>query len=113
MFRMSSFPPKDWVVRHLQDMASITFQPPKDDSVRLDALLAVRPAEGEEGSYRFVLASSRHVDMLIPVDLVLDDPSFKGMNIEAQLELGTQVKHIYSYWPCDVDHSPMFRLLQI
>ena len=103
MFRMSSFPPKDWAVRHLQDMASISFQPPEDDSVRLDALLAVRPAKGEEGSYRFVLACSRQVDMLIPVDLVLDDPSFKGMNIEAQLELGTQVLTVIGHLMVVID----------
>ena len=88
---MSSFPPKNWAVRHLQDMATFSFEAPEDDTVRLDALLAIRPAAGEEGAFRFTLACSRHLDMLIPVDAVLDDPIFKGMSIEAQLELGTQV----------------------
>ena len=92
MSRMSSFPPRNWRVRHLEDMASISFEAPEDDTVRLEALLAIRPAGGEEGSYRFTLSGSKHVELLIPLELVLDDPSFKGMYIDAQLELGTQVK---------------------
>ena len=88
---MSSFPPKNWRVRHLEDMASISFEALEDATVRLDALLAIRPAGGEEGSYRFTLSGSKHVEPLIPLELVLDDPSFKGLFIDPQLELGTQV----------------------
>ena len=89
---MLSFPSRNWRVRHLADMASLSFAAPEDNTVRLDALLAIRPAAGEEGSSRFTLAGSKHVDMLVPLELVLDDPSFKGMLLDAQMELGTQVR---------------------
>ncbi len=85
-------PRKDWKVRFLQDMPLMTGTPPDDDTVRLEALLAIKPSGGEEGSFRFTLAGTKQLDMMVPVDNILPFLDFKGLYIEAQLELGTQVK---------------------
>ena len=88
---MSSFPPKNWVVRYLKDMDSIVADPGDVDSIHVEALLAARPAEGLEGTFRFTLAGSAHLETRVAVTSMLPDPAFEGMFIEAQLQLGTQV----------------------
>lgn len=89
---MSSFPPKNWVVRYLKDMDSLTNEPSKDGNIHMEAFMAARPAEGQEGAFRLIVSGSSHLDLLIPVDAILPHPAFAGMSIEAQLRLGTQVK---------------------
>lgn len=93
---MSSFPPKEWQVRYLADMDTLT----GDDisaPVSLEALMAVRPADGEEGTFRFILAGASKLKLSIPVQKVLPMEVFKGLNIELEMELGTQVGNILHY----------------
>jgi len=66
----------------------------------MEALMAVRPAGGEEGSYRFTLAGAEHVKLQIHVYEVLKHEPFKNVYLDLQMELGTQVKthvEIYAY----------------
>ena len=50
---MSSFPPKEWRVRYLKDMQHLACEAIEEDEISMAAYMAVRPSEGEEGSYRF------------------------------------------------------------
>jgi len=89
---MSSFPPKQWEVRYLADMDTLEGTLHEDRQISLEALLAVRPSEGEEGAYRFTLAGPGQVKLRIPVTSVLENVLFQDMVLEIQMELGTQVK---------------------
>ena len=89
---MSSFPPSNWEVRFLKDMEALEVEPPDSDGVHLQALLAARPADGLEGSFLFTLRGRGHLQLLVPVDSILQLPEFAGMSIEAELRLGTHVK---------------------
>ena len=92
---MPRFPPDKWEVRYLKDLDNLSFDPPDDEEIHIAALLAVRPAAGEEGSFRFTLAGSNHLNMLVPVTSILEDEAFNQMFIEAQLHLGSQVSSQY------------------
>ena len=89
---MSSFPPDRWEVRFLQDMETMEGTAHDDKLVSMEALLAIRPAEGEEGSFRFTLAGTEHIKLRINVEEILTDPAFKDTFLELQMELGTQVQ---------------------
>jgi hypothetical protein len=89
---MSSFPPKQWRLRHLQDMDSMAIKARDGDSISLETLLAMPPADGEEGTFRFVLAGNHHLSFSLPVHSVLPIPSFEEWSLEAEWEIGTQVK---------------------
>ncbi len=89
---MSSFPPEDWDVRPLADMNTMAACPRQGAEHSLQALLAVGPADGLEGSFRFALTGTNHVTMRVPVQRILADKRFGGMTIELQLQLGTQIK---------------------
>jgi hypothetical protein len=54
---MSSFPPRNWEVRYLQDMDTLTAEP-DGHKLSLAALLAVNPAGAWEGNFRLVLAGT-------------------------------------------------------
>ena len=90
---MSSFPPKQWQVRYLADLDTLAGTVHEDRPISLEALLAVRPSGGEEGSFRFTLAGPSHVKIRITVTDVLQDEAFKNMFLDIQMELGTQVKY--------------------
>jgi hypothetical protein len=94
MFRMSSFPPKKWEVRFLKDMESMRGADADDNTVRLDTFMAVRPSAGEEGSYLFKLSGTAPLKLSLNAEHILAHDHFRGMRIEAQLELGTQVTMI-------------------
>ena len=89
---MSSFPPEDWDMRPLADMNTMVASPRQGAEHSLQALLAVGPADGLEGSFRFTLTGTNHVTMRVPVQRILADKQFGGMIIELQLQLGTQIK---------------------
>ena len=97
---MSSFPPLQWQVRYLQDMDTLASTVQEGQTISMEALMAVRPAGGEEGSYRFTLAGAEHVKLQIHVYEVLKHEPFKNVYLDLQMELGTQVKthvEIYAY----------------
>ena len=89
---MSSFPPERWEVRFLKDMDSMEATAVEDKPVSMEALVAVRPADGEEGAFRFILAGSEHIRLSIRVSEILPGPAFADATLELQMELGTQIQ---------------------
>jgi len=57
LFQMSSFPPLNWEVRFIEDMDKI-FLDEGSSTLSVAALLAVKPARGAEGDFRFILMGS-------------------------------------------------------
>jgi len=89
---MSSFPPSKWEVRYLKDMDSFEGSPSENDDLTMEALMALRPSEGEEGNFKFVLAGPDNIKLSTPVNSILAGDEFKGMRIEAQMGIGDQLK---------------------
>ena len=65
---MAPFPPRAWTVRFLQDMENIDCSLIDSDNLTMEALVAVRPAGGEEGNFRFAL--------VFPVSRILAGAAF-------------------------------------
>ena len=89
---MSSFPPKEWRVRYLKDMQHLACEAIEEDEISMAAYLAVRPSEGEEGSYRFALYGPDKIKLKFPVSKLLPSDLFEDMHIEAELAIGDQIK---------------------
>ena len=89
---MSSFPPSRWQVRYLKDLDTFEGTAHDDKTVSMEALLAIRPSEGEEGAYRFTLAGTEHIKLQIKVEDILPDKAFKDTYLDIQMELGTQIR---------------------
>jgi len=89
---MSSFPPTAWEVRYLRDMDSMEATRHEDREVSMEALMAVRPANGEEGAFRLTLAGADHIKIRLSVHEILEHEAFRDAYLDIQLELGTQVK---------------------
>jgi hypothetical protein len=79
---MSSFPPKAWTVRFLKDMDTMEGSPMEEETVTLEALLAVKPAGGEEGTFKFVLSGTDHIKLDLEINSILNCESFEGKNGE-------------------------------
>ncbi len=88
---MSSFPPQSWEVRHLADMDKLTGSPQDNSQYYMQALLAVSPSAGLEGSFRFLVSGNEHLSMSVPVSSIIDHELFAGLTIELQLQLGEQI----------------------
>jgi len=88
---MSSFPPRQWQVRYLKDLETMQGTVREDKPISLEALLAIQPSEGEEGTFRFTLAGPQHLQMRIRVTDILQEKAFDNMWLSFQMELGTQV----------------------
>ena len=88
---MSSFPPPNWEVRFLRDMGSLACEAKDSTRPSMAAYLAVKPAGGEEGNFRFVLAGPHKIRLRFEVKKVLPSNIFDGMVAEAELEIGDQV----------------------
>ena len=89
---MSSFPPKTWKVRFLQDMENIECSLRDGDNVTMEALVAVRPAGGEEGSFKFTLAGPEMLKLSFPVSKILPGAAFADMVAEVEMKPGNQIK---------------------
>ena len=89
---MSSFPPSKWQVRYLADFDAMLGTPIEDREISLEALMAIWPAEGNEGAFRFILAGANHIKLRLHVSDILPEECFEDMYIELQVELGTQIK---------------------
>jgi len=63
----------------------------EDSTYSLQVLLAIPPAIGSEGAFKFLVSGRDHLMMEVPVTSVLRDDRFKGLTIQTQLKLGTQV----------------------
>ena len=88
---MSSFPPKKWEVRFLRDMPTLAC-PTGETGISMAALLAVRPAPGEEGNFRFALAGPDKIKLRFSIRGILDSQLFDRMFAEAELDIGDQVQ---------------------
>jgi len=88
---MVSYPPTMWEVRSLEDMDNMEGSPQTDSDFSFQVFLAVPPAEGKEGSFKFELTGRDHLMMEVPVSSILKDERFRGLAIHTQLQLGNQV----------------------
>ena len=89
---MSSFPPKSWRVRFLQDMENIDCSLRDGDNVTMEALVAVRPAGGEEGSFKFTLAGPEMLRLTFPLSKILPGDAFADMIAEIEMKPGDQIR---------------------
>ena len=58
-----------------------------EPSIYMETFLAARPAKGEEGTFRFVLAGPEKVKLQFPVNKVLASGLFAGMVAEAEVDI--------------------------
>jgi len=88
--KMTHFPPASWDIRHLADMDSIEGTRHPDKGV-LQTLLAVAPAENQEGAFKFLLSGQKPVNLRFPARRLIDQQEFKDFYFDMELELGTQI----------------------
>ena len=89
---MSTFPPGIWDVRVLQDMDGLKCSSKKSDDITLEAFIAVKPAGGEERTFRFALGGSKKLKLSLPVNKVLRGAAFDDMLAEIELVPGDQIR---------------------
>ena len=89
---MSSFPPANWEVRFLRDMPSLAVEVEDSSMPSMAAYMALRPAGGQEGNFRFVLAGPSKIRVRFAITDLLDSPLFEGMVAESELEIGDQIR---------------------
>ena len=89
---MSSFPPKQWDVRFLKDMENLQCGLQDEGGLSMEAFVAVRPAGGQEGDFRFALAGPEKLKLSFAINRVLPDPVFANMVAELELVPGDQIK---------------------
>ena len=94
LFRtMSSFPPKRWDVRFTSDMNTLTVAfGSGGPNIKMEAFMAVKPASGEEGSFRFVLEGPEKISLKFNVQAVLPSGLFSSMVADAELHVGEHIK---------------------
>lgn len=88
---MTTFPPRAWSVRFLQDMENLDCSLVDGDNITMEALVAVRPAGGEEGNFRFALAGHNMLKLAFPVSKVLAGNAFANMVAEVEMKPGDQI----------------------
>ena len=89
---MWSFPPKQWTVRYLRDMDQLGCTSRSDSGIYMDMFLAVKPVKGEEGTFRYTLASAEKVKLRFNIEAVLPSGLFAGMTAEAEVVVADHVK---------------------
>ena len=89
---MSSFPPSKWEVRFVKDMHTMSCEALDDDQIHMAAFMALRPAGGEEGCFRFDLQGPSKLKIRFEVAEVLNSPLFENMIAEAELDVGDQIR---------------------
>ena len=89
---MSSFPPRQWEVRFVKDMQSMSCEASDGGEIQMAAFMALRPAGGEEGCFRFDLQGPNKLKIRFEVKDVLNSPLFNNMIAEAELDVGDQIR---------------------
>ena len=90
---MSSFPPKRWDVRFTKDMRTLSCtHGPDGPGINMEAFLAVKPASGEEGGFRFVLDGPEKITLKFNIQTVLPSGLFSGMVAETEILVGEHIK---------------------
>jgi hypothetical protein len=87
---MSSFQPRNWEVRYLQDMDTFMAEP-DNRKLSLATLLAVKPAGAREGNFRLVLASSEDITVKLPVADFIPHKAVEGFTVMGQFQPGGQI----------------------
>jgi len=87
---MSSFPPRNWEVRYLQDMDTFMAEP-DNRKLSLATLLAVKPAGAREGNFRLVLAGSEDISVKIPVADFIPHKAVEGFTVMGQFQPDGQI----------------------
>ena len=89
---MSSFLPSKWEVRFVKDMHSMSCETTDRSKIHIAAFMALRPAGGEEGCFRFNLQGPSKLKIRFKVTEVLNSPLFENMVAEAELDVGNQIR---------------------
>ena len=89
---MSSFPPKQWAVRYLRDMDAMECTAREDKGISMEAFLAVKPAGGQEGSFRFALSGPEKVKLGFDIENVLPSGLFAGMAAVAKVVIADHLQ---------------------
>ena len=63
-----------------------------ENNITMEAFVAVRPAGGQEGNFKFIIGGPRMLNLSFPVSKLLDDPAFKDMVAEIEMKPGEQIK---------------------
>ena len=63
-----------------------------EPGIYMETFLAARPAKGEEGTFRFVLAGPEKVKLQFPVNKVLASGLFAGMVAEAEVDIRDHIQ---------------------
>ncbi len=90
---MSSFPPKNWQVRHLTDLDQYELDTPaKSTRFSMEALLVAKPASGQEGNFRLVLGGNEKLLVEVDVYAIWADEAFKDMTVMMDIQNGTSIQ---------------------
>lgn len=89
---MSSFPPKDWQVRHLKDLDLYEAGTPARAKLLMEALLVAKPASGQEGTFKFVVAGADKILIELKVSDIWMDSCFSDMTVMADITSGSLIK---------------------
>jgi len=77
---MLPFPPQSWDVRFIEDMDSYSAVEVPSKGVALTTLLAVSPADGNEGEFRLIISGSDPVSVRIPVADIMPLPPASALS---------------------------------
>ena len=90
---MSSFPPQRWDVRFTKDMRTLSCSYGSEGpSINMEAFLAVKPASGEEGGFRFVLDGPDKITLRFNIQSILPSGLFSGMVAETEVLVGEHIQ---------------------
>ena len=90
--RMTAFPPTKWAVRLIRDLDTMECASLSESGISMEAFMAVKPAGGEEGNFRFVLAGPEKLKLRFNIQAVLSSGLFAGMVAEAEINVGDHVQ---------------------
>ena len=91
---MTAFPPTKWAVRLIRDLDTMECASLSESGISMEAFMAVKPAGGEEGNFRFVLAGPEKLKLRFNIQAVLSSGLFAGMVAEAEINVGDHVQMV-------------------
>ena len=90
--KMSSFPPRNWETRFMKDMDTYAPATPLNCKRFMAALLAVRPAEGSEGQFRFTLGGPELLVTKFTPASIMGPQAPEDIEILGEFTPGVQVR---------------------
>jgi hypothetical protein len=88
---MSGYPPEKWEIRLLEDLATFTPTFPEPWRLGTAVILAVKPANGAEGTFQVVLGGSQHVEVKFLATNVISHSALEGFELRGQFEPGESI----------------------